>query len=217
MSRLEFTDSAVHKILRNVGIDGPLAKNVLVEVVNALPQIQATKHPLGFAHLELTTVLGTPFRTRLHVWTQETMQWADVLGNLHDHTWELRSAVLTGELTDSFLEPREVPGGEYGAYQIQYGDAGNTTVRLPGRWSLDEAGVRTVLRGETYTLPPRIVHRTSVDCFPTATLVVAKEFGGDGPLVFLPGDARDIPAGQRVGLDTSWSSSALERAIDSLS
>lgn len=217
MSKLKFTASAVQGILNNVGIDRPMAKNVLAEVVEALPQIRATEHPLGFAHLDLTAVLGTPFRTRLHVWTQETMQWADALGTLHDHTWELRSVVLAGELTDTYLEPRQTTDGQYGAYQIQYGDTENTTVRLPGMWSLDEAGERTVLTGEIYTLPPRAVHRTTVVSFPTATLVVAKEFGGEGPMVFLPSDASELPAGQRVELHTSWISSIVERALASLS
>lgn len=217
MSKLNFTASAVEGILGNIGIDRPLARDVLAEVAHALPQIQATKHPLGFAHLELTAALGTSFRTRLHLWTQETIQWADTLGGLHDHTWELKSAVLTGELTDTYLEPQQTTDGHYSAYQIQYADAGNTTQRLQGRWSLREKGKRTVLPGETYRLPPRIVHTTTVDCFPTVTLVVAKEFGGDGPLVFLPGDAGELPAGQRVALDSRWTYSAMERVIASLS
>ncbi|WP_307424752.1 hypothetical protein [Pseudarthrobacter defluvii] len=214
---LEFTASGVQGIFDNVGINSALARSILIEVAEALPQVQATEHPLGFAHLELTSVLGTSFRTRLHLWTQETRQWADELGSLHDHTWELNSAVLTGGLTDTYLEPRQTDDGQYGAYQIQYGSGRNTTIRLAGRWALDERGRRKVVAGETYKLPPRAVHRTVVDSFPTATLVIAREMGGEGPKVFLPGAASELPAGERMEIDPRWTYQALQRAIASLS
>ncbi|SFT96213.1 hypothetical protein SAMN04487915_106147 [Arthrobacter sp. ov118] len=217
MAGLKSTASGVKNILGGVGIDSALAREILEEMTHALPIVSATRHPLGFAHLELTNIVGGSFRTRLHLWTKETAAWADDLGSLHDHTWDLRSAVLTGGLTDIYLEPRQDPSGPFGAYQIEYGNDGNTTVQLDGRWSLDEREVRTVRQGDIYELRPRAVHCTTVERFPTATLVIAKDIGGPGPKVFLPGAAGEMPAGERAELDPDWMLMALRQAVESLS
>jgi hypothetical protein len=195
VSGTRFTALGIRNILGDVGVESALAKEVLNEVTRMIPLVPCTKHPLGFAHMELTSIVGGPFRTRLHLWTRQTGAWADDLGSLHDHTWELRSAVLTGGLTDTYLEPRKDPSGEFAAYQIEYGKDNNTTLRLDGTWSLDERGRRTVRQGDVYSLRPRAVHRTNVERFPTATLVIANDLGGPGPKVFLPSAVKEIPAG----------------------
>lgn len=212
----KFSALGVQRVLDGAGIDGALARDILSEVAETLPEVPATQHPLGFAHLELTHVLSRPFRTRLHVWTTETMEWADELGGLHDHTWELNSGVLTGGLTDTYLEPRETHDGQFGAFRIQYGSSGNETRRLGGRWALHEIGSRKVQAGGSYKLPPRVVHRTKVDSFPTSTLVVAKDMGGEGPMVFLPGQAGELPAGKRETIESDWMHAALQEAIAAL-
>lgn len=217
MSPHSFISLGVRGILDDVGIDRALAAEILQELTHALPLVPCTKHPLGFAHIELTSIVGGTFRTRLHLWTQETGAWADDLGSLHDHTWELSSAVLVGGLTDTYLVPRQDPSGPYGAYQIQYGKDRNTSVRLEGMWSLDELEQRTVRQGDIYKLPPRAVHRTAVDHLPTATLVIAKELGGPGPKVFLPGAVEEIPPGDRAELDPDWVRDALKQVAESLS
>jgi hypothetical protein len=130
--------------------------------------------------------------------------WADPVGALHDHTWELRSAVLVGEVTDQYLTPREVTNGAYKAFRINYAEDGNKSELLDGLWDLDQDGLRTVRSGEVYALPPRVVHLSTVRSFPTATLVAAVDRGGSGPTVYVPLREPDIPAASRPSLSATW-------------
>lgn len=152
---------------------------------------------------------------RLHLWTDHFMARADPLGRLHDHTWELRSAVLVGELTDHVLTPVRDREGEYLAHVVHYGKASNRIESLDGRWRLDELRTRAVRQGQSYDLAPRQVHRTEVSQLPTATLVVPIEHGGPGPKVFAPHHLLDTEVARRSPIDARVAETALRSAARS--
>jgi hypothetical protein len=196
--------AGIRQVIGGKGIDPAHVIEILQEIRESTGSIICKQHPLGFAHIELTTAAQTDFRTRLHIWTEDTARWADKVGALHDHTWELRSAVLIGEVTDEYLTPREETHGTYKAFRINYAEDGNKSEPLAGLWDLDQRGRRTIRAGEAYSLPPRVVHVSTVRVFPTATLVAAVERGGLGPTVYAPLQEADIPAASRPSLSAAW-------------
>ncbi len=187
------------------------AANFLEAAADAAAHLPVTQHPLGFLHLDLSG-LSERGAARLHLWAAEFIAMADPLGRLHDHTWELRSTVLAGELTDHVLTPAPDANGEYLAHVVQYGPAGNRVRVRPGRWRLDAVDVRHVRAGQHYRLAPRLVHRTEVSVVPTATLVLPIEHGGPGPTVFAPRELGDVRAAPRTPIEPRVAASALRVA-----
>ncbi|MFB6722874.1 hypothetical protein ACFCV3_22035 [Kribbella sp. NPDC056345] len=218
------TESTAESILRSAidvvesggAVDDPVfATAVLNAAADVSRRLPVTQHPLGFLHLDLSNLVDR--RTaRLHLWTEDFLAMADPLGRLHDHTWELRSAVLVGELTDHVLVPVQDAAGDYLAHVVHYEDLRNRIESSPERWSLDELQERTVRQGQSYNLAPRLVHRTEVFVLPTATLVVPVERGGPGPTVFAPRQLRCIEAASRVPIDARVAEVALRSAAKSV-
>jgi hypothetical protein len=189
------------------------AARILDAAAEAAAHFPVTQHPLGFLHLDLSG-LSERGAARLHLWTEEFMAKADPLGRLHDHTWELRSTVLVGELTDHVLTPVPDGRGEYLAHVVHYDATGNRVGVRPGRWRLDEVDVRCVRAGQSYRLAPRLVHRTEISVLPTATLVLPIERGGPGPIVFAPQELADVRAAPRTPIDPRAATSALRLAAE---
>lgn len=187
------------------------ARHILEAAADMAALLPVTQHPLGFLHLDLSE-LSERGAARLHLWTKEFMAKADTLGRLHDHTWELRSTVLVGQLTDHVLRPVQDPSGEYLAHKVHYEATGNRVELRPGRWRLEEVDERTVPAGQSYQLAPRLVHRTEVSVLPTATLVRPFERGGQGPTVFAPRELSDVRAATRMQIDSRIASAALRRS-----
>lgn len=213
-------ESSVEELLRStialVESGGAVESSARVLEAAALSatNLPVTQHPLGFLHLDLSG-FSENGRARLHLWTEEFMSKADPLGRLHDHTWELRSTVLVGELTDHVLDPAPDPDGKYLAHVIRYDESGNSIEMRPGRWRLDEVEARRVLAGQNYQLPPRLVHRTEISSFPTATLVIPTEHGGPGPVVFAPHQITDARAAPRMPIEPRLAATALQLAAES--
>lgn len=187
------------------------ASRILAAAAVVARYLPVTQHPLGFLHLDLSE-LSEQRAARLHLWDAEFVARADPLGRLHDHTWELRSTVLAGELRDHVLAPVQDLRGEFVAHVVHYDPMGNRIEARPGRWRLDEVTVRHLHVGQSYHLPPRMVHRTEVSILPTATLVLPIERGGPGPVVFSPHNLTDVRAATRMPIDPAAAASALLRA-----
>lgn len=202
---------AIDLVDLGAALDPGFARDVLNAAAELSSGLPVTQHPLGFMHLDLSG-LAAGGAARLHLWTEEFLARADPLGRLHDHTWELRSTVLVGELTDHVLDPVQDVAGEYTAHRVHYDKHGNQVESLPSRWRLDEFRVRSVRQGESYNLAPRLVHRTEVSVLPTATLVVPVEHGGQGPKVFAPHQLTGMGAAPREPIDAGAASSALRSA-----
>ncbi len=116
----------------------------LTSLADNAQSVKATKHPLGFIHAELTPLVsGLPegARARLHIWT-DPFYISDELGLVHDHTWALKSCVLTGSLIDVALAPMAAPDGDYTGFRVSYGTANQ--FHFEGRWHLSERAVSMV-------------------------------------------------------------------------
>lgn len=178
--------------------------------------VTAWRHPLGFAHLELTSAGQLPQgeRFRLHYWTTfGGVQ--DGLGDLHEHTWDLRSLVLAGQVIDTNLDAIPDDNGAYRGARINYSDV--NTSQVAGRFALQPSVRRVVNKGGMYEIPSRTVHLNEVGVLPTVTLVHSREDGlGRGPLVFSSIDSEGGPVtAQRQRIDVAAALQELLRAFGS--
>jgi len=144
------------------------------ELIANAPDVQVTRHPLGFYHFELTPLFGdVGRRVRLHIWTERSLAERDDLGTLHAHTWHLASCVLIGELIDASYDVVSDPEGEFTEFVVAY-DQGSIDP-TGASYTLHPIRVRKVCEGEVYCLADGVVHSTDVVTVPAATLVVARE------------------------------------------
>lgn len=177
--------------LLGVEDDGPahLDPGLLLRAVQSqLVALQGWRHPLGFLHVELTSLVKVPqgCRFRLHIW-DNTNGTIDELGDLHDHVWDLRSWVLHGALIDVTYGPTRSDSGEFWGSRITYGARNVAGERL--RYDLNRIQERRIEAGNYYTIPYGTVHSSSPALVPTVTLLVSFENPAaalEGPLVLSP-------------------------------
>ena len=164
------------------------------ELIGLLPEVPVTLHPLGFVHFELTKALEiqNDERVRVHLWNP-ILSPPDKAGNVHDHTWHLKSGVLHGRLENKNFRPIEDASGPLSGSRVSYGtrnsftEAGNYRLQL-----LDET---VVSAGETYSIPSRIVHESTLLSAQALTLVISKpdELALElGPLLLSAGPASPL-------------------------
>ncbi len=158
------------------------ASTLLDEVADRVDGLLATRHPLGFIHIDLSRLapVRVDQRARLHLWTDESPACTDGLGSVHDHVWEGKSTVLAGCLTNTFLQT--VPGtGNLTLSEVSYvGDLQYLHV-IDKNIGLEVVDQTSIPAGSWYFLPPRVIHATQIDCYPTATLVLTSDVGSGQP------------------------------------
>lgn len=172
-------------------------ESVLRAIIDADRNITFQIHPLGFIHGELSPCvpLARGERFRLHIWLSDAGS-LDQLGDLHEHTWNLTSLVLAGEVLDRNYEAISTPRGEFSGSRILYG-LQNTATPL-GKYDLRLTEERTVSAGHVYSIPSRTIHLNRISQVPTVTLVRSVEDGReDGPLVLTP---RSVGQGVATGV-----------------
>ncbi len=176
--------------------------------------VDVWKHPLGFNHAELTPLVNAPAgeRFRLHFWLDDRGV-VDDLGDLHEHTWDLTSLVLSGCVIDSNLAASPTAEGEYLGSRITYGE--KNTAQEVGRFDLQVTNVRTIQMGSAYQIPSRTIHLNEIGAVPTVTLVRSVEDGrGDGPLVLTKyAKGQGLATEMRAKLPTAEALDRLTKAL----
>jgi len=158
---------------------------ILDDVRAHVSDVRATRHPLGFTHVDLTDWQAGPTgseKCRLHLWPRAGLT-SDQLGRFHLHSWTLKSAILLGTLIDETYEPRPNPDGLYSGVRVIYGL--ENEFALEGRFDLREVRRRTLTVGQVYELAARKVHATELIAGPAVTLLLTTDDDDTaGPVVF---------------------------------
>lgn len=142
------------------------------EVIAVSPKLTMQRHPLGFIHIELTSLVpvGAGERLRLHIWDTDAGV-VDDLGDLHDHVWALHSLVLDGELTDSTYEAIADAQGPFWGSRVKYGALNSS--EPDARYRLDLLDRRRISAGTVYRIPSGVIHASQVTKVPSVTLLLA--------------------------------------------
>ncbi|MGW1208056.1 hypothetical protein ACWD5F_00295 [Streptomyces sp. NPDC002499] len=194
-------------------IDAPELLNYISAKIE---EIDVSRHPLGFIHAELSSLvyLREGQRVRLHIWN-DFVPDVDNLGFVHDHAWNLTSAVLLGELTDVSLEAVPDDAGSHQGTRVNYGPVNTFTPAR--RYDLRERSRRHVKAGQVYRIPSRKIHRTEVTALPLVTLLFTQDDPPDspGPMIFSPFPSTSSGTGVREKLSPAEAVSLLKQVAES--
>lgn len=186
---------------------------------HSIDRIKVYEHPLGFLHYDLTAIAHVESGgfARLHIWDHQ-LSTPDAAGNVHDHTWHLHSMVLTGALRDRTYQPAQSAMGAMHAVQVIYG-TDNKFVDA-GAYHLTLVRDQTFTKGDIYTIPSRMVHKSQVITEPTVTFVVGipdSHAQRKGPLIFSRNQAPATGTPRRKQVSSNTALNALRAVTEAVS
>lgn len=149
---------------------------LLLEIARDVTNLSATYHPLGFLHVDLTPLVRVGSdQLRLHVWGENRQAPIDEFGSIHDHAWNLSSAVLVGQLVDRRLAVEPSPTAAYRMIKVSYQGQNTPVERGPidGRWAIQSERRTIVCSPEIYRFSSGEFHATEIPERPVVTLVRA--------------------------------------------
>lgn len=148
-----------------------ILENLVDEITESIHRVPTTLHPLGFVHFDLTNLaaLDDGSFARFHIWDPK-LSPPDAGGSIHDHTWGLKSLVLRGKLRNCNYRPLPDQDGPFAATRVIYGRE-NSFVPV-GRYSLELVSDRTLRELDTYSIPSRLVHESTLLSSVAVTFVV---------------------------------------------
>lgn len=159
----------------------------LEEIASGGRDLRAVRHPLGFLCLPL--VRDGERGVCVHLFGSDTGAEPPSAPQMHAHSWELRSHVLYGRVSNVPVRVRE-EGAEptHRVFEVRSDPTGVDELRPTARLVHSERGPEhTSSGGETYTLPAGEFHSTLVSQGePAATLVLGRSLPGRSDLFLGP-------------------------------
>jgi len=156
-----------------------------LEKINKFPDgVPLIHHPLGFFLIRLGKInLSTSLR--LHLWlpNRRITQYPD--WSVHDHTFTLKSHVLTGEITNKFFNINfESSQPTNCLYRVEYNDNSSVLGRTSQYLSYDQVEQNTYSKGEYYLVEKGRYHSTHVplECL-TSTIALTSDQDNTAPNV----------------------------------
>ncbi len=145
-------------------------------------------HPLSF--YRLTICSNECFDLRLHAWLNHSQSEPNGESNIHSHTWNLNSLILSGELVNRVYKFKESPKSGLEVFEIVYGNAGSERKSLNRNVAIASVTERTLRKGDVYSLPAACFHSTEVALHTSVlTIVVAEKLARQSAFVVLPSDS----------------------------
>jgi hypothetical protein len=152
------------------------ALRVIDATISSPMGIAVIWHPLGFANIKYRIDRDTCLR--IHVWPRAQRQKPGAaLSGIHDHTWDLRSWVLAGRLTNRRFEM--IDASEHGAtHEVVDIEMDGPVDRLSatGSWvTLRTVSCTSYGPGDSYDVEAGSFHATEIDARPVVTAVIGNE------------------------------------------
>lgn len=134
------------------------------------------RHPLGFRVARLIADSGAALR--LHIWPKSARS-AQPGFEIHDHTFDLTSFILFGDLRQTVYEVSTSAPATHAVYEVGYDATGSVLRKSEIAVAVSPKKTCLLHAGETYALPAAEFHdldRASAQC--AATLVLTTQSGG---------------------------------------
>lgn len=169
----------VTAVLREPGETRVLSSRTVTElrrffrlrIKELLQQNMVRHHPLGF-YYAVDSALEVPLR--YHVWPSDwALPASQAGGDIHDHIFELNSAILLGALRHEIFDFQLSAAGDKEILRVRYD--GNRAHLLRGNefGELRRARDEIFREGTAYRLLPGVIHRAEPVTLPVVTLVCA--------------------------------------------
>src|SRR6266545_8040326 len=163
-------------LLRTGGGPGLLHQRAVAlvqEIAAGRARFPAVRHPLGFIYAPLFR--EWPWTLRLHIWLHDAPRPQLTTSPIHDHTWQLTSFVVCGELENRVIQVDDVVDPTHRIFEIR-GAGSDDFLRPTERLvSFRCSSAERVKQGCRYVMAARQFHFTEVaGDVTTATIVLAE-------------------------------------------
>jgi hypothetical protein len=161
--------------------------DLLGEIASGKRDLQAVRHPLGF--LCLPVVREGERGVCVHLFESGASAGPPASDAAHAHSWELRSHVLYGHVSNISVRIADpAPGPTHRVFEVHSAPDGTDELRPTRRLVRSEPGPGHISQGgETYTLAAGEFHSTLVrEGEPAATLVLGRTLPGRTDLFLGP-------------------------------
>lgn len=168
---------------------GRLAEFFRVRMEELLPTA-ARMHPLGFVYATDIPYEGVDLR--YHLWPASYVASAvESVADIHDHSYELNSLVVAGELLHETFVAEEHRDGPYELLEVNYADSASQLRQTGRRCALRQDSEARHVAGTAYRLNPGHIHRVRTFGGLCATLVATRLTDSNRtPRVLLPAGAQ---------------------------
>lgn len=140
----------------------PWVVSLLDGVVQGRTTVAMTRHPLGFSCIPVERTGGRG--VCVHVWSDLLPQAGPTTSTVHAHSWDLVSYVLYGTVRNEVIGVSDAHDHPtHRLFEIRSDGAGVDEVRDTSRlvrYATTSTGIHH--RGEVYSLPAGVFHRTAV-------------------------------------------------------
>ncbi len=149
------------------------AVSLLQDVAAGRARFPAVRHPLGFLYAPL--LRERPQALRLHIWLHDAPRPQLTTSPIHDHTWQLTSFVVCGELENRVIQVDDVDDPTHRVFEIR-GTGSDDFLRPTERLVRFRcSGIERVKQGGRYVMAAGQFHYTQVaEGITTATVVLAE-------------------------------------------
>jgi hypothetical protein len=157
------------------------------ELIAAAQRVDSFRlHPLGFFYLQ--DVRGVESAQRVHVWLPNGPE--GLVNDLHQHSFDIESLVVTGRMRSELFRFRETTEGGKTEFAVSY-EVGKSLVRPTGRRGmLDALASFETIAGARYRLEAGVIHRVIVDVRPCVSVLTTTERGAP---IYSYGVAKEDP------------------------
>lgn len=165
---------------------------------NFLSNIRSAQlHPLGFYYIKENYSENEVFR--FHLWPSgSTIPESQIDSDIHDHVFELNSAIIIGEMGHETFRFKPDAEGEFEIATVTYNGFHSKMARDGTRGSVSVIDDAKFSAGQVYRLPAYTIHRARPITLPTATLVLAvTKTDSIPPTIVMPHTAQEPPPFER--------------------
>jgi hypothetical protein len=149
------------------------AVSLIQEIALRRARFSAVRHPLGFLYAPLLRESSRALR--LHIWLRDAPRPQLTTSPIHDHTWQLTSLVVCGELENRIIHVYDADDPTHRIFEIR--GIGSDDFLQPSERLVRFrcSAVERVRQGERYVVAAGQFHFTEVaQEITTATIVLAE-------------------------------------------
>jgi hypothetical protein len=166
----------------NVGNVCDAAGELLLQLRAEPELVTVMAHPVGFAHVALTSAGNMTIR--LHLWPLRELQPQKPRWLIHRHAWPLTSYVFRGSVRNHLYDVSRSTDGRHRLYSVGYEQGDSIMKPTDIRVSCDLASDEEISAGNRYDVSSAAFHSTVLgEGLPAATIAVTGPPSAEPPFV----------------------------------
>lgn len=189
-------------------------KSLLSFVENNRIDIKFQKHPLGFKYFKLGNTSKTE-EFRLHFWI-DTSEKQDVDLQIHDHSFDFESFVVSGSLVNNIYQTKYNQNEEGLLYDVKFSNHKSELVINSNNQTLVFESSKLIESGDFYSLKSDVIHCTENKIESTVSLLKIIKPKNKIARVYSPKVINEILSFERIFVPYNENSILIEKLIEKI-